>query len=485
MPIRLLALALCIFAVAAVAGPAHAQSRVVRPTVVNQQHEQLKTDADKAYRAGDYVKTIELTGRVLGANPKDDVALYLRGSARVELGARTGEVQLVREGIADSREAISVSNRLKLDYYMPYLFGMSQLAALENKPTHAETARTVATQLLDMQKVTTAEKANIAYQRAQLNLQLQDNAAALADFAKAVEYDPKHLAAQLGRCDLLFRTGKPEDVEKAYAEAVERFPQEPLVFNNRGMFFQSFGRSDEAVADFNHAIELNPKFGPAYTNRAFSKLQSGQFTDALADLNKTVEIDPRQPSAYSLRGTAFLQTGDAKSALTDYEAALKLDPNSPQLRADVGFAQFFDGQYEPAVASFESAQEVDSHARFLNPWRAAALVAAGRKADAEQRFAETIAKSAANRDWFDQLVLLLLGKANDNDVLAAISGGDEQRADAQHCEAYYFIGEKLLLDDKRADAEPFFRQALDSKSVHLSAYRGAQFALGEFGAKPQ
>jgi len=31
----------------------------------------------------------------------------------------------------------------------------------------------------------------------------------------------------------------------------------------------------------------------------------------------------------------------------------------------------------------------------------------------------------------------------------------------------------------------FFRQALESKSVHLSAYRGAQFALGEFGPKAE
>lgn len=485
MPLRLPAFALCCLLLAASAGPAHAQGRTVRPTVINRQHEEWKTEADQAYRTGDFGKSIELTGRVLAASPKDDVALYLRSSARVELGARMGDAQLVRDGIADAREAITIVNRIKVDYYLPYLYGMSQLSALENKTTHAETARDVASKLLEMSKVTAAEKANIAYQRALLNIQLQDTGAALADFANAVEYEPRHLAAQLGRCDLLLQTGQPAEVEQAYADVVAKFPDEPLVYNNRGMFLQSLGRNDEAVADFTRAIELNTQFVPAYTNRAYSRLQTGRFSEALADLNKSVEIDPNQPAAYSLRGTAFLQTGDANAALTDYEAALKLDPDSPQLRADVGFAQFFAGQYEPALASFDSVLEVDPQAKFLQPWQATALVAAGRRADAEQRFADVISKRAAERDWFDLLTLVVLGKVTDNDALAAVSGGDEQQADAQRCEAFYFIGETLLLADKRADAEPFFRQALESKSVHLSAYRGAQFALGEFGPKAE
>jgi len=463
--------------------PAGAQSPVVRPRVTNRQHEEWKTQADTAYRSGDFNKAIELNDRVIAANPNDDVALYLRGSARVELGAQTRNADLVRNGIADAREAIRIVNRVKIDYYLPYLFGMSQLSALEGKTSHAETARDVAAQLIEMQSVTAAEKANISYQRALLNIQLQDRNAALADFAKAIEFEPKHLAAQLGRCDLLLQNEQPEQVEQAYAQVVEQFPQNPLVFNNRGMFFQSFGRNDEAIADFTKAIEINAQYVPAYTNRAYSKLESGRFSEAIADLSKSVELDPQYPAAHSLRGSAYLQTGEANSALADYEAALKLNPDNPQLRSDVGFAQFFSGKYDLALAAFDSALEVDAQARFLNPWCATALLSAGRRADAEQRFADLIAKPADQRDWFDLLTLLVLGKVTDNEVLATVSGGDEQAADAQQCEAFYFIGQRLLFEEKPEEAEPFFRQALESKSVHLSAFRGAQFAVGEFGPK--
>ena len=79
------------------------------------------------------------------------------------------------------------------------------------------------------------------------------------------------------------------------------------------------------------------------------------------------------------------------------------------------------------------------------------------------------------------LTLLVLGKVTDNETLSAISGADEQAADAQRCEAMYFIGQRRLADNQPEEAELFFRQALESKAPHLSAYRGAQFALGDFG----
>lgn len=480
MRIRLPSLFVCLLAVAAICQMASAQSRFTRPRPINRQHEEWKTQADQAYRIGDFQKSIELTDRVLRADANDHVALYLRGSARVDSGTQQRDAALIRSGIADAREAIKIVNRVKIDYYLPYLHGMSQLAAVEGNTRHAETARDVATGLLEMDKVTDAEKANIAYQRALLNLQLQDSAAALSDFELATQFEPQHLAAHLYRCDMLLQSGDPTQAEQVYAEVVERFPTEPMVFNNRGMFFQRFRRTDEAQADFNRAIELNADFVPAYTNRAFSRLQAGRFSDALADLNKSIEIDPNQPAAFSLRGTAFLQTGDARSALADYETALKLDPDSPQLRADVGFSQYFLGTYDAALASFAGAQDVDPRAHFLDPWRAAALVADGRQSDAEQTFAELIAKPATERDWFDVLTLLVLGKATDNEALSAVSSADEQATDAQRCEAFYFIGQRRLFEDKPDEAELFFRQALESKSQHLSAYRGAQFALGEF-----
>ncbi len=50
--------------------------------------EELKNEADAAYRQQQYPRAIELTTSVLSKSPEDHVALYLRASARVESGAR-------------------------------------------------------------------------------------------------------------------------------------------------------------------------------------------------------------------------------------------------------------------------------------------------------------------------------------------------------------------------------------------------------------
>ena len=53
---------------------------------VNPIHEKTKIEAQSAYQRGDFQRTIDLTSSVLRANARDDVAYYLRASARVELG---------------------------------------------------------------------------------------------------------------------------------------------------------------------------------------------------------------------------------------------------------------------------------------------------------------------------------------------------------------------------------------------------------------
>ena len=50
----------------------------------------------------------------------------------------------------------------------------------------------------------------------------------------------------------------------------------------------------------------------------------------------------------------------------------------------------------------------------------------------------------------------------------------------QLCEAYYFIAERRMQADDKANATAFYQQVLQTKETQLSAYRGAQYALQMF-----
>src|SRR5690242_4295523 len=63
---------------------------------VNARHERAKTEAQEAYQKGDFDHALELIASVLNENPRDDVALYLRSSVRVEKGRREQNPKLIR-----------------------------------------------------------------------------------------------------------------------------------------------------------------------------------------------------------------------------------------------------------------------------------------------------------------------------------------------------------------------------------------------------
>lgn len=445
--------------------------------------EALKEQADVAYRHRQFTKTIELTNQVLAAVPNDHVALYLRGSARVELGISTGNADAVRSGIADSREAIRHEGQGKPDYYLPYVFGMSHLSELEGKKNHARTALTVIDSVLEREDLAAEQRANLFYQRAQANFRLEDNATAEADLNQAIRLNPEMLAAYVAKAEFAAQTKSPDDALRAFSAAVSQFPSNAVVVNNRGMYLQSLGRTEEALADFDQAIKLDGRFLPAYINRGFAYLEAGNAAQAELALSEALKVDPSQLGAQSLRATARLNQNKVDEALADYERVVEMAPENPMAYADLGFAQFFSGDFAGAFGSFSRAHSMQPQMRFLLPWKLASAIRANKYQQADYQSA--IDKPEGSRDWVDSLVLFQLGQVDAASLLKAVHPEDQNARTAQLCEGYYFIGMELLRRNRQQDAVAYWKQAVRAKLPKLSAYRGAVFALKNSGVEIQ
>ncbi|NOX56398.1 MAG: tetratricopeptide repeat protein [Planctomycetes bacterium] len=447
--------------------------------------EQAKRDAEDAYRRGEYTKAVELANSVLQVDPTDHVALYLRASARVELGRTQNDAQLLRDGIADAREAIRLTQARTASYYLPYIYGMVSLAAVEKHRPHAEVALQVADQVLQNPQLTKEERANLLYQRAGVYGYLQRLKDAVRDYEEAIRLQPSHLGAYLALAEAHASAGEMGKAEQAFDRAARAFPNSPLVFNNRGMFRQRRGEPEKAIADFSRAIELDPNFAVAYINRGFSLLESGKYEAAENDLTAAIRIDPQQPTAYSLRGTARLCQAKLKEAISDYEKVLGLDPNSAVAQADLGFARFFSGDYQAAVTAFDRALERDPSAVYLITWRYWAAVRAGREQEAKawlQQHREQVKKSS---EWVDHLVAFLTGEIDQERLLKMAEAAEPGIRPARACEAHYFIGQRHQHAGRSEQAAEHYRQALKTEQRHLSAYRGAKLALGASGNSTQ
>lgn len=443
--------------------------------------EALKEQADVAYRQRNFPKTIELADQVLKQSAEDHVALYLRGSAKVELGILTGDINSLRQGISDAREAIRFEGNGKAEYYLPYIYGMSNLAEIEGKPNHARTAKTVVDSVLERSDLSNEQRANLYYQRAQADIRLQDTAAADADLDQAIQLKPDHLAAYMAKAELAATTKTPDVANAVFSTVVQKFPDNPVVFNNRGMFLQSQGKTSEAIADFTQAIKLDGRFIPAYINRGFAYIEAGDSAKAEQALTEALSVDPNQVGAQSLRATARLNQNKVAEALTDYRKVAELAPENPMAFADLGFAQFFSGDFAGSFASFNQALTLQPEMRFLMPWKLASAIRSGKYQQAD--YQATIAKPEGSRDWIDSLILFQLGQVDAANLLKSIHPDDQNARSAQLCEGYYFIGMELLRRNRQQDAVGYWKEATRTKLPKLSAYRGAVFALKNSGVE--
>ncbi|WP_437186072.1 tetratricopeptide repeat protein [Planctomicrobium sp. SH668] len=438
--------------------------------------DKLKDAADTAYRDRDFPKAMQLCDQVLAKDPQDHVALYLRGSSRIEMGIFSGKTDLIVSGIADSREAIRHEGNGKPEYYLPYIYGMSHLSAHEGKPVHATTARTVADSILDKEGLTAEQRANLYYQRAQADLQLKDFPEARKDLQEAIKLQPQHLAAHMLLAESAAAANMPAEAVADYNRVVATFSTNPLVYNNRGMYLQSIGKTKEALADFDRAIQLDPKFVPTYVNRGFALLESGDAASAEAALTQALAMDPSQLGAVSLRATARLDQFKAAEAIADYRQVVQKAPENPMAYADLGFALFFTKDYSGALDSFRTALRLNPNLRFLLQWQLACEKRLNQVNAANYQASTT--KAADQLDWVDQVVLFQLSKSDTKQLLAAVSKVDKNAQASQMAEAYYFIGVELQRLNREDDAKAYFKQATVNKLPKLSAYRGSVYALG-------
>ena len=446
------------------------------------EHDALRTQMNQLYQSGDYAKVIEIATGILAANPGDDVAQYLRGSAKVELGIAQRDKQSLREGIADATAAIQAKKTAtNYNYYLPYLYGMTNLGIVEQHPAHAKVSVDVATKLVAQAGIDNESKSNLLYQRGLAKNALSEGAGAIDDFRLAVSANQKHLGAFMALADAQDAAGQAEAVLQTYSQAAQVFPNEPLVFNNQGMFLQRIKRTNEAIKSFTVALQKNPNYYVSLTNRGFAYLDGGNPAEAEKDFNASLSMNPQQLSVYGLRGTTKLVRGQWKEALVDYEGLVKVDPTNYLGWCDVGFAKFFGKDYGGALDAFNKVIELQPEARFINPWRVWTLIRLNRGPEAAAIAVASTKKPEAQRDWIDHVVIFhVTGELSSTQLLAIAQKAEKEVQAAQICEARFFIAEQRQNAGRTQEATQIYQQALQTQARGLSAFRGSQYALKQF-----
>jgi tetratricopeptide (TPR) repeat protein len=158
--------------------------------------------------------------------------------------------------------------------------------------------------------------------------QRKDYRVALADYDRAVQYDPKYVMAYYLRGNLKStRLADQAGAIADYDRVISLRPEWSIAYNNRAVARQNLGDLPGALADLDRSIALAPDLPYSYTHRALIRATARKdTTGAMADLNRAITLDPKLYTAYYGRGLLkanFLN--DYSGAIADYDQALAIN----------------------------------------------------------------------------------------------------------------------------------------------------------------
>ncbi|MDD3877439.1 MAG: tetratricopeptide repeat protein [Bacteroidales bacterium] len=145
------------------------------------------------------------------------------------------------------------------------------------------------------------------------------------------------------------------DGESIFKDAIAKYPEAWLAYNNIGVIYNKKKMYQEAVVYFDNAIKYNPKYVKAHYNRGNSKLELGLNSEAIIDFTRAIELDGRHYMAYYNRGLAKHRMDLNQEAIIDYTKAIELDTNYAEAYNSRGWTWFLTNEYEKAMADFDRA----------------------------------------------------------------------------------------------------------------------------------
>ena len=153
-----------------------------------------------------------------------------------------------------------------------------------------------------------------------------------ADFAKALELDPKLISSKMFQIGLKIRRNDIVGGMADLDDLIQRKDAGSMLYSMytvraayRRDFLQEYS---EAIDDCNAAIELNPNRGTAYINRGVSYHAMGEASKTIEDYSKAIAVAPNCYLQRRNRALSYWQEREYSKALTDINTAIQLAPNN-------------------------------------------------------------------------------------------------------------------------------------------------------------
>ena len=234
-----------------------------------------------------------------------------------------------------------------------------------------------------------AERAAALAQEGWALWQKGDVEAAQANFASAVELDPKNANAWNGLGWSRLRGGKTKEAQAAFAQAVKLEPNHPAALNGLGQaalqqknyadaekyLLKAAPTAPAACFGLARLYLLQGRYDQAATwaDKALAEAPDDEEIKRIAEAAKARRLDddlrrmiePEAEAAVSedaQRGWDLFNRGMHRQAIEAFQAALKANPNDAGAHNGLGFALLSSGNVAEARPHFEQCLKIDPNA---------------------------------------------------------------------------------------------------------------------------
>lgn len=300
-------------------------------------------------------------------------------------------------------------------------------------------------------------------------------AEALSDYNRAIEREPKHLAARVARAGVLMDLGKTEaaiqDVEFLRKES----PLDPRAIYLQAVLQAQTGKDEasrKTLAEAQGIIQkLRPEFvekhAPTLLLAGLVNYSQGNREKALTYLSKYVTQNPGQIGARRLLGSLLVEKGDAREAIRILDPVLRAAPNDYRLLTLMGTAHMKARMHVQAADYFDRAANISHDAPEVTVQRALNKLGAGHDDDAVTELATAFERKGNAESAGVLLVTLHLKQGNYS--AAAKVAEKLHKSEPGNLTAHNLLAAAQLSAGNLKDARANYEQILAKNPSFLTA----------------
>jgi tetratricopeptide (TPR) repeat protein len=397
--------------------------------------------------------------------------------------------------------------------------GYLALARLYGRRQRSSDAQAV----LDEARAHVPESAPMRQQLGELEAQRAQMDAAIREFRRAIEIDPRLPGAHFGLASALRRTGQLDAAASAFEQLAAIDAGYPGLALERGMLFEARGEAERAVEFYRRALEERPNTPELMLRLGAAQVAAGDIDDAEQTLDQVQRAIPASGEAEHFVGRIDFARGNFPEAVAHFERAISLDQNHAEFFLYAGWAALETANLGRALERIQGALDRDPllgdaywlrgtirlrtgavrdaladflRARELRPSRHEALAGMGDCYDqmrqvpqAIQAYEQAVAAVGTRGEWWYRLGRLQLDGSRTADSVRSLSrstilGEAEAHRPPWLPDAHRVLGDAMKLTGERAGAIEHYRRYLEIAPASAIDRDAVQESLLDLGVAP-